>query len=279
MRQSYSTPRARRSPKPRARCEDRQRRTAALQPGVARTQETTQEPHARGSWLFSQPIYLQGLMRLHPPRSTVSTHVRRPAVRTRLESVRPPNRAPSARQSHTPPHPSDRVAQQPATRCGFGFGRPPACQLLARFARHRDEAAFTALVERHGPMVLHLCRRVLGDVHAAEDAFQATFLVLARKAHALARPAALAGWLYGVAYRVALKARTVHRRRSRALATNAPAPRDPPPAPLSELSARELLSVLEQELFKLPDSYRMAIVCCCLETLTVEEVAARLGCT
>src|SRR5262249_31583660 len=79
--------------------------------------------------------------------------------------------------------------------------------LIGRFVRRRDEEAFAALVERHGPMVLNACRRVLGDVHAAEDAFQAVFLVLARKAATLSRPEALAGWLYGVACRVALKLR------------------------------------------------------------------------
>src|SRR5579884_2297839 len=80
--------------------------------------------------------------------------------------------------------------------------------LLQRYIHQRDEAAFTALVARHGNWVLRLCRRILGDVHAAEDAFQATFLILARKAHSLKQPDALPAWLYGVARRVALKART-----------------------------------------------------------------------
>ncbi len=78
--------------------------------------------------------------------------------------------------------------------------------LLGRFVQRRDETAFARLVERHRPMVLHLCRRVLGDADAAEDACQATFLVLARKATAIGRPALLAGWLYRVAQRVARKA-------------------------------------------------------------------------
>src|SRR5271168_644145 len=87
-------------------------------------------------------------------------------------------------------------------------------KLLERFAADRDEAAFGALVERHGPMILGVCRRVLGDRHEAEDAFQATFLVLARKAASIARPEQLANWLYGVACRTALdvRARTTSRK-------------------------------------------------------------------
>src|SRR5207253_316560 len=79
--------------------------------------------------------------------------------------------------------------------------------LLARFAARRDETAFAELVRRHGPMVLGVCRRVLRDAHAAEDAFQATFLLLVRKAASLRRPHLLGNWLYGVASRIALQAR------------------------------------------------------------------------
>src|SRR5947209_15852035 len=80
-------------------------------------------------------------------------------------------------------------------------------QLLGCFVEHRDEAAFAALLRRHGPMVLGVCRRLLHDAHDAEDAFQAAFLVLARKAAAIKAPEAVASWLYGVAYNTALKAR------------------------------------------------------------------------
>src|SRR5579883_2343960 len=76
-------------------------------------------------------------------------------------------------------------------------------QLLERFTRHHDEAAFEALMERHGAMVLGVCRRVLHDDHAAEDVFQATFLVLARDAGAIRRPESVGSWLFGVAYRLA----------------------------------------------------------------------------
>jgi len=113
----------------------------------------------------------------------------------------------------------------------------PDAELLARFVHRRDEAAFAALVERHGPMVLHLCRRVLGDVHAAEDALQATFLILARKAATLRQPQALASWLYGVAQRIALKVRRADRRLRRCI--TAAEPCDPAGDPLSALTARE----------------------------------------
>src|SRR4051812_49546245 len=88
-------------------------------------------------------------------------------------------------------------------------------QLLQQFASLRDPLSFEALVRRHGPMVLGVCRRVLHNRHDAEDAFQATFLVLARKAGSLGRPGALAAWLYGVARRVALKARCARGRAPR----------------------------------------------------------------
>src|SRR5262245_31164696 len=87
-------------------------------------------------------------------------------------------------------------------------------ELLERFVRQHEEAAFAALVQRHGPMVLSACQRVLGHSQDADDAFQVTFLVLAQKAHRLRRPGLLANWLYGVAYRTALHARQCAARRS-----------------------------------------------------------------
>src|SRR5262249_30666582 len=120
--------------------------------------------------------------------------------------------------------------------------------------------------------------RVLGDTHAAEDAFKATFLVLARKAASLRRPAALAGWLYGVAARVARKARSQGSRRPSSLG-DAPEPTDPRHDLLDRLTARELLAVLEDEVQRLPQGQRLAVALCCLEGLSQEEAALRLGCT
>src|SRR5579872_3165619 len=104
-------------------------------------------------------------------------------------------------------------------------GGPTDADLLRRFVRRRDEAAFELLVWRHGPMVLGVCRRVLRDAHAAEDAFQATFLALARKAGGIARGGAAAPWLYRVALRAALRARAAAAKRAaRPLPADLPAP-------------------------------------------------------
>jgi RNA polymerase sigma factor (sigma-70 family) len=157
----------------------------------------------------------------------------------------------------------------------LGDDTAPDGQLLQRFASERDEQAFTALVKRHGPMVLGVCRRVLHHAHDAEDAFQATFLVLARKAGSIRRPESLGNWLYGVAYRTALEARTKvarRRRRERELAE------DPPVDPTPDLVWRDLRAVLDCEVNRLPDKYRCAFVLCCLEDRTDDEAAHILGC-
>jgi RNA polymerase sigma factor (sigma-70 family) len=150
--------------------------------------------------------------------------------------------------------------------------------LLQRFVQHRDERAFAALVSRHGGMVLRSCRRVLGDVHASEDAFQAVFLVLARKAHTLRRPAELPGWLHGVARRVALKARTKSISRAAQMPLSEELP-DTATDPLTRLTARELLTVLDEEVARLPVPQRSAVVLCCLEGHPQEEAARMLGWT
>jgi RNA polymerase sigma-70 factor (ECF subfamily) len=146
-------------------------------------------------------------------------------------------------------------------------------QLLERFLSRRDEAAFEAVVRRHGSMVLGVCRRVLRQQQDAEDAFQATFLVLARKAASLSSRELLGNWLYGVAYRTAMKARTMNARR-RAREDRARGRRTPE-APKGG-AWEELLPLLDQELSRLPDKYRVPVVHCDLQGRTRREVAAQL---
>jgi RNA polymerase sigma factor (sigma-70 family) len=148
-------------------------------------------------------------------------------------------------------------------------------QLLERFAKRGEEAAFAALVRRHGPMVLGVCRRVLRHGPDADDAFQATFLVLFRRARSLDRPGSLANYLYTVAYRVALKAKASAARRRRCEKEV----RDMPPtqAPADRLWS-DLQPLLDGELNRLPDRYRAAVVVCYLQGRTNEEAARLLGC-
>jgi RNA polymerase sigma factor (sigma-70 family) len=145
--------------------------------------------------------------------------------------------------------------------------------LLGAFVSTRDEAAFSALVRRHGPMVLGVCSRVIGDPHLAEDAFQATFLVLARRA-ATVRPRHLVGhWLYGVAYRTALKARGAAVRR---MAKEKQVDAMPhPPVSLDEAWA-DLQPVLDAELARLPEKYRVPVVLCDLGGRPQRDVAREL---
>jgi RNA polymerase sigma factor (sigma-70 family) len=149
----------------------------------------------------------------------------------------------------------------------------PDRDLLARFGATEDAAAFAELVERHGRMVLSLCQRVLGDHHAAEDAFQATFLVLARKAGTLRQPERLAGWLYGVAGKIALRMRR-QRHADRSLDRE---PAAPSVDPLEALCAREVIAVVEEELARLPERYRLPLILCAIEGGTVEEAARLLA--
>src|SRR4051794_33493570 len=149
-------------------------------------------------------------------------------------------------------------------------------QLLQRFATGRDQAAFTVLVRRHGPMVLGVCRRVLGDRHAADDAFQATFLVLARKAGTIAHPELLPRWLHGVACRTAARAKVeAAKRRARERRAAAPQAVGPDEA----VVWRDLRPVLDEEIGRLPARYRAAVVLCYLEGQTNAEAAGRLGCS
>jgi RNA polymerase sigma factor (sigma-70 family) len=155
-----------------------------------------------------------------------------------------------------------------------GAGGLTDADLLRRWVAHRDEAAFEALLWRHAAAVLGVCRRVLHDAHEAEDAAQAAFLALARKARSIGRRQAVAAWLYTVAYRAALRARS---RRPRAA------------VPLHDLSAlparpaedpawRDLRPVLDEEISRLPDRFRAPFVLCHVEGRTNEEAARELGC-
>ncbi len=147
-------------------------------------------------------------------------------------------------------------------------------QLLERFTSQREEAAFAALVQRHGRLVLGVCQRVLRNGHDAEDAFQATFLVLARKAASICKQDSVASWLYRVAYRTALHARA--RRTSRQAYERQAAERQPAD-PLDEITGRELLAVLDEEVQRLPERYRLPVLLCYLEGRTHEQAAQQLG--
>ncbi|MBA4065104.1 MAG: hypothetical protein C0501_15600 [Isosphaera sp.] len=165
-----------------------------------------------------------------------------------------------------------------AVRKVFEQARGPAGgdgELLTRYRSGRDPDAFGSLVRRHGPMVLGVCRRVLRDTHAADDAFQATFLVLARKAGAVRPPDRLAPWLYGVAYRTALKARgrAFRRRQVEADYATRAADRSAPPA----ADAADLLPLIDEQVSALPEKYRDPLVLCGVQGLNKAEAATRLG--
>jgi RNA polymerase sigma factor (sigma-70 family) len=164
-----------------------------------------------------------------------------------------------------------RVHAAALTREGCGLSD---AQLLSCFAERRDVAAFEALVRRHGPMVLGTCRRILGDSHDAEDAFQAVFLVLVRKAASVTSRETVGGWLYGVAYRTALAART-KRKRQRAREKQVEAM--PEPAFEPDDTWRELRHLLDKELSRLPERFRVPVVLCDLEGLPRRQVARQLG--
>ena len=163
----------------------------------------------------------------------------------------------------------DRLYRE-GTLAGLGDG-----QLLERYLSRRDEVAFEALVDLHGPMVLGLCRRILRDPRDVEDAFQATFLILVRKASAIRDPSHLSNWLYGVAYRVANRARTNtlrHRFRETSL-PNLDVAAAPETTELLEIGP-----VLDQELNRLPQKYRAVLVLCYLKARTHDQAAEELCC-
>jgi RNA polymerase sigma factor (sigma-70 family) len=147
-------------------------------------------------------------------------------------------------------------------------------ELLGRFAAARDEAAFEVLVWRHGPMVLGVGRRLLRDAADAEDVFQATFLILSRRAGALRRRAALAAWLYRVAHRAALRLQAARARR----AARERLPASDVPAPAAAAAEPDLAGALYDEVNRLPERYREAVVLCYLQGRTTAEAARALGC-
>jgi RNA polymerase sigma factor (sigma-70 family) len=149
-------------------------------------------------------------------------------------------------------------------------------ELLAQFTEQRDEEAFAILARRHGGLVQSVCRSVLHHQQDAEDAEQATFLVLARRAASIRKSESLAGWLHGVAYRVALKARAQAARRRR---KEHDAAANPKQTIAEDLSWREVQCVLHEELQRLPEKYRLPLIACCLEGHTRDEAARQLGWT
>jgi RNA polymerase sigma factor (sigma-70 family) len=146
-------------------------------------------------------------------------------------------------------------------------------QLLERFIGQRDEAAFEAILRRHGPLVFGVCRRVLFNAQDAEDAFQATFLVLARKAGVVVPRSLLGNWLYGVAYRVAARARKIACRRHTREQSGADLTAVPD---REQVADPELAPLLHAEVARLPDKYRSPVVLCYLEGKTNEEAARQL---
>ena len=158
-------------------------------------------------------------------------------------------------------------ASNGATSAGDG-------ELLGRFIASRDEAAFAELVRRHGRLVFGVCRRVAGNHHLAEDAFQAVFVVLAAKAAAIRPAAAVGAWLHGVAFRTALRARTMADRRRRRETPVGTLPESVSSAAVEEPDA---VTLLDEEIARLPDRLRAAVVSCEIEGAGRKEAARRLG--
>jgi RNA polymerase sigma factor (sigma-70 family) len=161
-------------------------------------------------------------------------------------------------------------------------GREPSppgtdAELLERFLGGRDQAAFAALLQRHGALVWGVCRRMLRQTQDAEDAFQATFLVLVNRGASVARAESLRAWLYGVAFRVAARARARSQRAG--IAALPELPDAAGPTPEAQASRRELAAMIDEEVQRLPDCYRLPVVLCYFEGKTNDEAAAELGCS
>ena len=147
-------------------------------------------------------------------------------------------------------------------------------QLLDLFVHHKEDAALAALVQRHGPMVWGVCCRLLRSHHDAEDAFQATFLVLVRKAATFPDKEKVGNWLYGVAHQTAVRMRAIAAKRG---AREKQVAAMPEPASAEHDVLKDLQPILDEELSRLPDKYRVLIVMCDLEGKTRKEVARQLA--
>ncbi|QEL15585.1 sigma-70 family RNA polymerase sigma factor [Limnoglobus roseus] len=149
-------------------------------------------------------------------------------------------------------------------------------ELLHRFGVDNNAAAFAAVLDRHGPMVLRVCQRVLEAREDAEDAFQATFLVLARKVKAVTWRESIGTWLYETAFRLS---REVRRNRTRRKIRDARSPIRPNGDALAEVTGRELLATIDEEILALPEEYREPLLLCCMEGMSGDEVARQLSCS
>jgi RNA polymerase sigma factor (sigma-70 family) len=147
-------------------------------------------------------------------------------------------------------------------------------QLLECYLARRDEAALAQLIERYGPLVLSLCRRLLRQAQDAEDVFQATFLLLVRKADSIGRPESVGSWLYGVAYRLA---RQVQANNARRPTTPGELPEVAIESP-DQVQWQDVGSVLDEEIDRLPECYRTPFILCHVQGKTNEEAAQQLGC-
>jgi RNA polymerase sigma factor (sigma-70 family) len=155
-------------------------------------------------------------------------------------------------------------------------GAPSDADLVHRFLDDRDEQTFATIVRRHGPMVLGICKRVTGSHHVAEDAFQAVFMVLATKARSIRPPSVLSGWLYGVACRTALRARTMADRRRRREASNTSLA-SAVSQQVDPIESAEIVAVLDEEIANLSESLRTAVVLCELQGRSRKQAAEQLG--
>src|SRR5262245_22570727 len=153
-------------------------------------------------------------------------------------------------------------------------GEPSDELLLDAFRRGRDEQAFATLVRRHGSLVMGVCRRALAHEQDAEDAFQATFLVLARNASAIRQRDSIAGWLHGVSHRIAMNAKRTLAKQRRMEQRGA---RPEASRTADDLTWGEVRGLLDEEVAKLPDVYRKVFVLCCLQEMPRPEAAKRLG--